>query len=205
MLFDESHASAPHHCMQFADTHQIFVAVSRLAWSSQNENISHEALKLFGVLIDGEEGVDFLSNGGFANAFTTLIGSVTNSGALRLGVNMEGEALELLFGVAAQIRLQPDILPAWFTPSTQESQEGSEHRTGESSKVKPGKDEFPLFYMLLDHVYHEGRVGDFARTGLLYIIESATRSERLEKWIVESDLATLMASGLGALYSQLSR
>lgn len=54
-------------------------------------------------------------------------------------------------------------------------------------------------------MHHEGRVGDFARTGLLYIIEAAYTSGDLEKWIVESDLATLMASGLGALYSQLSR
>lgn len=30
-------------------------------------------------------------------------------------------------------------------------------------------------------------------------------AQDLEQWIVESDLATLMASGLGALYSQLSR
>ena len=48
-------------------------------------------------------------------------------------------------------------------------------------------------------------MGDFARTGLLYIIESASSSKALETWIVESDLATIMASGLGALYSQLSR
>ncbi len=54
-------------------------------------------------------------------------------------------------------------------------------------------------------MHHEGRVGDFARTGLLYIIEAASSSIDLEQWIVESDLATLMASGLGALYSQLSR
>jgi hypothetical protein len=67
------------------------------------------------------------------------------------------------------------------------------------------KEDFPLFYLLIDYVHHEGRVGDFSRTGLLYIVESASTSEELERWIVESDLATLMASGLGALYSQLSR
>lgn len=54
-------------------------------------------------------------------------------------------------------------------------------------------------------MHHDGRVGDFARTGLLYLIESASSSKALERWIVESDLATIMASGLGALYSQLSR
>lgn len=57
----------------------------------------------------------------------------------------------------------------------------------------------------MDYIHHEGKIGDFARTGLLYIIEAASSSVALEQWIVESDLSTLMATGLGALYSQLSR
>ena len=67
------------------------------------------------------------------------------------------------------------------------------------------KEDFPLCYQLIDHVHHEGRIGDFARTGLLYIFESASKAMNLEQWIVNSDLPTLMATGLGALYSQLSR
>ncbi|KAJ5289263.1 uncharacterized protein N7443_009516, partial [Penicillium atrosanguineum] len=46
-----------------------------------------------------------------------------------------------------------------------------------------------------------GRAGDFARTGLLYLIETASRSKNLEKWLIESDLATLIPTGLGALYT----
>jgi len=68
-----------------------------------------------------------------------------------------------------------------------------------------GQDDFPLFDLLIDFVHNEAPVGEFARTGLLCIIEAASSSRELEKWIVESDLATLMSSGLGALYSQLSR
>jgi Retinoic acid induced 16-like protein len=71
--------------------------------------------------------------------------------------------------------------------------------------MRKHKEDFPLFYLLIDYIHHEGRIGDFARTGLLYIIEAASNSVALEQWIVESDLATLMATGLGALYSQLSR
>ncbi|KAK9367392.1 Retinoic acid induced 16-like protein-domain-containing protein [Lipomyces kononenkoae] len=66
-------------------------------------------------------------------------------------------------------------------------------------------DDFPLFCFLLEFIHHEGRAGEFARTGLLYIVELALPSSSLEQWILESDLGTLMASGLGALYSQLSR
>lgn len=67
------------------------------------------------------------------------------------------------------------------------------------------KDDSPLCYPLIDRVHHDGRIGDFARTGLLYILEATGRSPNLEEWVMSSDLATLMASGLGALYSQLSR
>ncbi|KAJ8102093.1 Retinoic acid induced 16-like protein-domain-containing protein [Lipomyces tetrasporus] len=65
--------------------------------------------------------------------------------------------------------------------------------------------DFPLFYFLLEFIHHDGRAGEFARTGLLYIVESAWPSSPLEQWIIDSDFGTLMASGLGALYSQLSR
>ncbi|KAK9326440.1 Retinoic acid induced 16-like protein-domain-containing protein [Lipomyces orientalis] len=65
--------------------------------------------------------------------------------------------------------------------------------------------DFPLFYFLLEFIHHEDKAGEFARTGLLYIVESAWPSSPLEQWIIESDFGTLMASGLGALYSQLSR
>ncbi|KAI8333603.1 Retinoic acid induced 16-like protein-domain-containing protein [Chlamydoabsidia padenii] len=63
--------------------------------------------------------------------------------------------------------------------------------------------EFLLFTYLLRFVHREGRSGDFARTGLLFIMEMAT--SQLGDFILESDFATIMAAGLGALYSQLPR
>lgn len=125
---------------------------------------------------------------------------------------VEGRLVELLFGVANNIRLQPDILEFWFMPKNGGQDTGSGGNAGEgqitSGKEFAGatrKDDFPLFYLLVEYVHHEGRAGDFARTGLLYLIETASRSKRLERWLIESDLATLMATGLGALYSQLGR
>ncbi|KAI8376052.1 Retinoic acid induced 16-like protein-domain-containing protein [Radiomyces spectabilis] len=63
--------------------------------------------------------------------------------------------------------------------------------------------EFLLFTYLLRFVHREGRSGDFARTGLLFLMEMATN--QLGDFILESDFATIMAAGLGALYSQLPR
>ena len=125
---------------------------------------------------------------------------------------IEGRLVELLFGIANNIRLQPVILPAWFvprvTPIAQDSESQAPSAQAPSGTEFAGatrKDEFPLFYLLVDYVHSEGRAGDFARTGLLYLIETASRSKNLEKWLIDSDLATLMATGLGALYSQLGQ
>jgi tRNA threonylcarbamoyladenosine modification (KEOPS) complex Pcc1 subunit len=77
----------------------------------------------------------------------------------------------------------------------------SSQRNGQGDK-KPDY-EFVLFTYLLRFVHREGRSGDFARTGLLFLMEMATG--QLGDFILESDFATIMAAGLGALYSQLPR
>lgn len=171
--------------------------------SSSKEPIIREAVALFSTLIESEE-EDFLDSETFSSSLMNLLVRITGANSIRLSSDTEVEVVELAFGIAAKIRLQPEILPAWFRTHEDENNDeqiGAHERfTG-----KTHKEDFPLFYLLIDYIHHEGRIGDFARTGLLYIIESASTSMPLEQWIVESDLATLMATGLGALYSQLSR
>lgn len=126
--------------------------------------------------------------------------------SVRLGLDTESRVVELAFNITTKIRLNPDILPAWFkTQQTRRSQDSRDHDNRDRFAGRTQRNDFPLFYILMDYIHHEGKVGDFARTGLLYIIEAASSSGPLEQWIVESDLSTLMATGLGALYSQLSR
>ncbi|KAK5161616.1 hypothetical protein LTR04_004031 [Oleoguttula sp. CCFEE 6159] len=191
LIHDESRAPAPHICLSFAASSQIYVTVARLASSSHHEGIVREAVAVFGALIDSEED-DFLGSATFAKALMSFVGEVTNSGTVVVGIQTQGDIVELLFGIAAKIRLQPEMLPVWFTPSAHSELD-----------VKPVVQKTDS--QLIDHVHHEGSIGDFARTGLLYVFESASSSEDLEEWLVGSDLPTLMASGLGALYSQLSR
>lgn len=78
----------------------------------------------------------------------------------------------------------------------------SSERLTTSSSEKP-EYEFLLFTYLLRFVHREGRAGDYARTGLLFLMEMA--NHQLGDFILESDFATIMAAGLGALYSQLPR
>lgn len=157
----------------------------------------HETIEIFKVLLDSEEG-DFLQDKTFADA---LIGYVSTLFMAGLNADTEARMVELLFAIAAKLRLQPEILSAWFRPSSKGLEDSAELAQGGASP----KEDFPLFHLTVAYIHHDGKVGDFARTGLLYLIESAGQSTALEQWIIESDLATLMASGLGALYSQLSR
>ncbi|KAJ5189054.1 Major facilitator superfamily domain general substrate transporter [Penicillium cf. griseofulvum] len=199
ILSEEARGPAPHPCVAYAASSQVFVTVTKLALSFYDEGVIRSATVFFNTLIDAEvDGV--VDNRLFARAMVDLVRR-----AEKTSDEIEGRLVELLFGIANNIRLQPVILPAWFvprvTPAAQDSD--SQAPSGTEFAGATRKDEFPLFYLLVDYVHHEGRAGDFARTGLLYLIETASRSKNLEKWLIESDLATLMATGLGALYSQL--
>ncbi|KAJ5668672.1 hypothetical protein N7462_009742 [Penicillium macrosclerotiorum] len=199
ILSDESRGPAPHPCVAYAASSQIFVTVTKLALSYYDADVLRSATVFFNTLIDAEvDGV--VDNRLFARALVDLVRR-----ADKKADEIEGRLVELLFGIANNIRLQPTILPAWFVPRTTPAGVDGESASPSSTEFAGAtrKDEFPLFYLLVDYVHNEGRAGDFARTGLLYLIETASRSKNLEKWLIESDLATLMATGLGALYSQL--
>ncbi|KAJ5280715.1 hypothetical protein N7478_006087 [Penicillium angulare] len=199
ILSDESRGPAPHPCVAYAASSQIFVTVTKLALSYYDDALLRSATLFFNTLIDAEvDGV--VDNRLFARAMVDLVRR-----ADKASDEIEGRLVELLFGIANNIRLQPTILPAWFVPrATPMGQDGEPPASsGTEFAGAMRKDEFPLFYLLVDYVHNDGRAGDFARTGLLYLIETASRSKNLEKWLIESDLATLMATGLGALYSQL--
>ena len=163
-----------------------------------------EAVDMFGTLVESEE-EEFVTYRTFARALMRFAMKILDAAPMYVSVDTEAQMVEVLFAVAAKIRLQPDILPIWYSG---QSRFDTADGTGREQKTFVGltrKDDFPLCYLFIDRVHHEGRIGDFARTGLLYIFEAASRSKELEEWIMASDLPTLMASGLGALYSQLSR
>ncbi|KAG0056218.1 hypothetical protein BGZ83_005950 [Gryganskiella cystojenkinii] len=76
---------------------------------------------------------------------------------------------------------------------------------GQENEKSEGKRdyEFLLFTYLSKFVHREGKSGDFARTGLLFLMELATGS--LGEYILDSDFASYLTAGVGALYSQLPR
>lgn len=187
----------PHLCARHVSTFNVHTTIAQVASTYNEESIIENTLEIFKLLLDSEES-DFAKDKLFADA---LIGYVSALSLAGLNNIIEEQMVEVLFAVSAKLRTQPNILPAWFRPSSR----GITAQDTAVPRVPSMKEDFPLFYQTVDYIHRDGRIGDFARTGLLYLIESAGQSAELEQWIIESDLATLMASGLGALYSQLSR
>ncbi|KXT07040.1 hypothetical protein AC578_7289 [Pseudocercospora eumusae] len=204
LLRDETRAPVPHVCFRFAASKQIYASIARAATVSQYEPVIRSSIAVFVALVDSEE-EDFLASEHFAKCLMRLVRKVIESGEVLVDTETETSILELLFTIAAKIRLQPSILPVWFQSTAKPELEDVFVREKKSFVGITQKDDFPLCYIFIERVHHEGRIGDFARTGLLYIFEATGRSVDLEEWVLSSDLPTLMASGLGALYSQLSR
>lgn len=201
LLADDQRGPTPHLCVSFAATSRLLVTVARVSAGFSNDGITREALEICSLLIDSEEEA-FLEDRGFADALPAFIEGIQQSlRHLADPVEMESSMVEVLFNIASKLRLEPHVLRIWFRP---EKPEEDDEELSDSER-RTRLEEFPLFYMLLHYVPAEGRAGEFARMGLLYILETAGKSEDLERWVVEGDMAALMVSGLGALYSQLSR
>lgn len=197
VLEDESRKAAPHSCLIYAASHQIYIIVAKLALSSNSHEVINAAAQFFHFLINGEvEGV--LDSKIFARSLVDLVRRCTTPVTKTIDDTEESALIELLFEICTKIRLDPDILPAWFYP-----ERGSSQRS--STALDARRSQFPLFHLLLEYVHYDGPIGDFARTALLYLTETASRSGPLEKWMMESDLAPQMASGLSAFYGRLSR
>lgn len=186
--------------MGFAASSFVYTALSRIVISLKYEPVTRDIVSFFAILVDSDE-ENLLATERFAETLMTFVDGILGLDASFGGPDTQNETLELIFGIAAKIRLEPELLPVWFRkkPQTQ----GVSEKQGTEQTIQ--QDDFPLCHHFVWHVYRDGRAGDFARTGLLYILESASNSKVLESWIALSDLPTLMASGLGGLYSQLSR
>ncbi|KAJ5988132.1 hypothetical protein N7481_003342 [Penicillium waksmanii] len=212
LLTDESRGPSPHNCVETAASSRIFVTVALISLAYHDDDLVRSAAIFFnhiihaGVLKTEEESERGRGRPkeSISTAFSRALVDLVRQ-ADKTSDKTETLLVELLFGIANNIRLQPETLSTWFRPRVTPVRSDTES-TGPSGAEFAGatrKDEFPLFYMLVDYVHSDKSAGDFARTGLLYIIETASRSKSLERWLIESDLATLMAIGLGALYSQL--
>lgn len=197
ILEEESRKAAPHSCLIYTASTQIYIIIAKLALSSTSRDLISAATQFFHFLINGEvESV--LDSKIFARSLIDLVKRCIAPATKVVNEEEESALIELLFEICTKIRLDPGILPAWFYPERVPSQQSV-------SVLDARKSQFPLFHLLIDYVHYDGSIGDFARMALLYLTEAAPRSPALEKWMMESDLAHQMASVLSALYGRLSR
>ncbi|ANB13167.1 hypothetical protein AWJ20_1449 [Sugiyamaella lignohabitans] len=73
--------------------------------------------------------------------------------------------------------------------------------SGHSSSPPAYHKQFPLTYILLDYVCHDGSVGKICRDNLLDLIKIISSSRWLEAWICQSDFSALLVSSLSSLFS----
>lgn len=125
--------------------------------------------------------------------------------------NTQNKFCEILFSMASLMKIHRGLLVYWFKIIDQVGGAPSQALPipllDQNKVIQENRyhREFPLFCLLLNYVYHEDKSGEYSRTGLLYLIEVASESNDLVDWVLNSDLGSLMASGLCGLYSQLCR
>lgn len=123
--------------MNFCYENQVFIAVSKIG---QNGSLGEvrETISLFSIFIDNED-EDFV---GFESFAQSLIAFLETTNRMKLQ-EVETEFVELLFGIAAKIRMNPNNLRVWFTKDDSEdtpeelpSGEASQRFAGLTNKVR---------------------------------------------------------------------
>lgn len=202
--------------MYFLRNHGLITLASK--FKELNPVMVEPIISLFQVLIEDVCAVDR----GIA-ADQDLVLGVTAFLQSMMTFNIIGRAsefkfCEFMFSTASMMKVYDGLLLSWFqiidkvagAPALASIPSKTRENLDSTSTAQTVIDngyhrEFPLFCLLLNYVHHGGKSGEYSRTGLLYLIEVASESEALVNWVLKSDLSSLMASGLCALYSQLSR
>lgn len=100
--------------MNFCYENQVFITLSKIGQSG-SAAVIRECIAAFSTLIDNED-EDFLAQESFAQSLIAFLRRTSQGSDLMF----EGEFVELLFSIAAKIRLSPGILQAWFTTRGEE-------------------------------------------------------------------------------------
>jgi len=189
--------------------HATHTLVTRLAISFHDEIIGKAAISLLNELVESDEDDHLLADCDFADGLLRFVDDISELVFFyENNDEVQSEAMELLFNITAKVKLNKDLLPVWFGLMRQPEQEGVEEEVhtplSKPNVVSNCRVDFPLCFHLVEHAYRQDS-GDFARTAILYIVDLSSKVPALEDWITNSDVFDLLASGLGALYSQLSR
>ncbi|KAJ1679684.1 hypothetical protein EV182_001549 [Spiromyces aspiralis] len=137
----------------------------------------------------------------------------------------EEDLVELMYVICSKIHGYPALLHIFFQDRSWIQSMEQQHRDPLSDTEEPPSEtghpdtpqpqyEFLLLSHLLRFTHRQGRVGDIARTSILFLLELTTieitatcgSTSALEKFVLnECGFAAMISAGLDALYSQLPR
>lgn len=193
LLDEETRAdrASPKACLEFAIQRDVFSWLLTLALSGPQEltvAIARSFTSLVEVQDDG-----FLTHEVVCKNVNLLLDHLAKR---THKVALLERMVDLLFAICSRIHHYPPLLAMFFDTASWHD------RAGASSDIRH-EEEFLIFYQLMDNMHQPDRLGDFCRTGLLYILNASKDNEDVQKWIGESELPTFLAVGIGSNYSAL--
>ena len=139
-----------------------------------------------------------------------------------LSASTEKEIVHLMFTVCCRLLEYPDLVSIFFherkflgvspsgtvelrlrTSSDPNSRNNNEVRVHEFQVSENSEFDYPLFLYLLHFVHYEGQTGDYARTALIFCLQTAT--PMVDTFILRySGFSQIMVTALGGRFSSLS-
>ena len=176
----------PEKCVVYAFEHDIFAALVRIG-KLTNSKVKKEVIICLSQLLDANDD-EFIGR--------NIVLNCLNHIALDYYPDPEYDAhlVYLLFSISAILKSNSSLLHKLI-----------ETKSYQIAYRAPSKEQSPAFHALLNYTHFDGATGDFARTGILNFVEVLVKEPRFQDWVENNGLPEVMAAGLGALFSQLTR
>ncbi|KAH7053872.1 Retinoic acid induced 16-like protein-domain-containing protein [Linnemannia elongata] len=194
-------------CMEYLLKHNVLGKLVNLAEKDQPKGLTGETIRTFAGMINLLDD-RFLVHNSVHKPIVKLLRTCCGPGTeFEENEDYHEDLVDLMYILCSKIHGYPELLNIFFydrqwltVPERVSARSLQGHENHQESKRDY---EFLLFTYLSKFVHREGKSGDFARTGLLFLMELATGS--LGEYILDSEFSSYLTAGVGALYSQLPR
>ncbi|KAK3808656.1 MAG: Retinoic acid induced 16-like protein-domain-containing protein [Benniella sp.] len=196
-------------CMEYLLKNSILAKLVNNAEGDEPKGIMGETIRTIASMINLLDDRFLVHNA--VHKPTVKLLRTCASGTEPQGESYHEDLVDLMYIICSKIHGYPELLNVFFhdkqwltkpqRATAQRIQKNLE--TMEMIKKPKSEYEFLLFTYLSKFVHREGKAGDFARTGLLFLMELSTGS--LGEYIMDAEFTSLLSAGIGASYSQLPR
>jgi hypothetical protein len=208
-------------CMEYLLKHNILQILCNMSENDTPSGILNDTIKFFSSLIDNLNDKFMVHLNVHRPTLQLLNLCISDE---QICQKYDDELVELGFAICTRIASFPELLTIFFNDADRNSKsfsfenlKFSKERLNEPPPVQatlspspaplmklPDESDFLLFNFLVKFIHNEGKSGDYARTGLLLIME--LKNSSIFKYIVNySDLSEQLAISLQALFAQLPK